>query len=205
VQTIARSEEPSAAVGAVLAGGRGERLGGAKAAALLGGLPLIARPLAAIEAAGLEPLVVAKRCTPLPPLSVEVVLEPDRPRHPLRGIVEALRRAGGRAVVVVGCDMPLVDPGLLRALAAAPEALVVPRIDGELQPLLARYDASLLPPLERALRGSGPLRATVESLGPRVLDEDELERYGDPRLLGLNVNTPADLVEAERLLAGGSS
>jgi molybdopterin-guanine dinucleotide biosynthesis protein A len=55
-----RTEPGIATRGAVLAGGRGSRLGGAKASADLAGRPLISYPLAALEAAGLAPFVVAK-------------------------------------------------------------------------------------------------------------------------------------------------
>ena len=64
---------------AVLAGGRGRRMGGPKALARARRRPLIARPLAAAAAAGLEAVVVAKAGTPLPPLGVPVWHEPDEP------------------------------------------------------------------------------------------------------------------------------
>ncbi|MBK5220825.1 MAG: NTP transferase domain-containing protein, partial [Thermoleophilia bacterium] len=47
-----------AVLGAVLAGGSGSRIGGAKATVELAGRPLIAYPLAALEAAGVEAVVV---------------------------------------------------------------------------------------------------------------------------------------------------
>ena len=69
------------ATAAVLAGGAGSRLGGAKAMALLDGRPLIAHVLAAVRAGGLEPVVVAKADSPLPPLDCPVVFEPAQPRR----------------------------------------------------------------------------------------------------------------------------
>ena len=74
---------------AVLAGGRGRRIGGAKAVAELGGEPLIARPLSAAAAAGVDAVVVAKATTPLPPLGVPVWREPDAPVHPLQALAGA--------------------------------------------------------------------------------------------------------------------
>ena len=72
---------------AVLAGGRGRRLGGAKPAAELCGRPLVAWPLEAARAAGLEAVVVAKAGTPLPDLDVPVWIEPDScpPRRNVAG------------------------------------------------------------------------------------------------------------------------
>ncbi len=193
-------EGTETAVGAVLAGGAGSRIGGAKATADLDGRPLLSYPLAAVVEAGLEPIVVAKRDSALPPLDCRVVHEPDRPRHPLCGIVAALRHARDRPLVVVACDMPFADAGLLGWLASAPQPLVVPSVDGRLQPLHARYDPALLPVLEAALDRAEPLQETVASLEPRMVEESELARFGDPRRICFNVNAAEDLERAEELL-----
>jgi molybdenum cofactor guanylyltransferase len=215
----APSVEPSSAPsgrakarGAVLAGGRGSRLGGAKATAELAGRPLIAYPLAALAAAGLDPFVVAKPDTDLPvppagngaagdvrPPDLEVVREAEEPVHPLVGIIVALRYAG-RPVVVLGCDFPFVSPGLVRALADAPEPLVVPAPGGDPQPLVARWTPALLADLEAALAREEPLRRTVASLSPRLLDDAALARFEDPARVFFNVNTPADLGTAQAML-----
>jgi molybdenum cofactor guanylyltransferase len=198
---VSGGDDSRPALGAILAGGRGSRIGGSKATVELAGRPLISYPLAAVERAGLEPVVVAKRDSQLPPLSCAVIHEPERPRHPLCGIVAALHHAEGRPLVVVACDMPFVSAGLLAWLASLPEPLAVPLLDGGPQPLLARYDGALLPALETALVDEGPLRRTVESLGARFLVEAELARFGDPRLLCFNVNTPGDLEQLPRRLS----
>jgi molybdopterin-guanine dinucleotide biosynthesis protein A len=184
-------------LGVVLAGGSGSRLGGDKAAVELCGRPLIDYPLAAVAAAGLEAVVVAKPGA-LPRDGVRVLEEPAEPRHPLCGIVTALRL--GQPIVAIACDLSFVEPGLIELLATAPEPLVTPTLDGRPQPLLARYEPSLLPRLEAALEREEPLTRSVEALGPRLLAEDELARFGDPRRLLFNVNTAADLREAEALL-----
>ncbi len=202
-----------APLGAVLAGGAGSRLGGAKATAQLAGRPLISYPLAALGAAGIEAVVVAKADTELPDFKAEGwagerrtppaprhLVEPDEPRHPLAGILAALREAGERPLVVLACDMPFAEPALLAALAAAPEPLVVPAPGGLPQPLQARYSASLLPALEAALAREEPLRKTVAALAPRLLGKAELARFGPPDRLFLNVNDKADLKLAEALL-----
>lgn len=190
------SEEP---LGAILAGGRGSRIGGAKALVELGGRPLISYPLAAVEEAGLEPVVVAKRDSDLPPLGCRTIREPELPRHPLCGIVAALAYAGGRPLVVVGCDMPFTGSGLLAWLGSAPEPLVVPSLGGRLQPLPARYDGALLPALEAALAEGRALQPTLKSLRPRTIAAAELARFGEPEQLCFNVNTHSDLERAQRL------
>ena len=174
------------AVVAVLAGGRGRRLGEPKALADVGGAPLIARPLAAAAAAGLEAVVVAKRATPLPD-GLTVWHEPDEPVHPLLGVVTALERAGG-PVIALPCDMPFVPPALLARLAAGPEAAV--RVHGEVQPFPARYEPAALPALRDAVERGAAARAMVA--GAAVDVEADVLR---------SVNTPEELAAAREELA----
>jgi molybdopterin-guanine dinucleotide biosynthesis protein A len=184
---------------AILAGGRAARLGGAKPAAGLAGRPLISYPLEAARAADLDPFVVAKSDSPLPPLDCDVVREPDLPVHPLLGIISALEAADG-PVIALGCDMPFLTPPLLSWLAQR-EPPAVSRVAGRLEPLLAIYAPDGAEVLRGALGQEAPLRAAVEELGPQLIPETDLERFGEPERLVMSVNTEADLAEAARLLA----
>ena len=185
---------------AVLAGGAGRRMGRPKADLRLGGRPLIEYPIAAMSEPTVEVVVVAKPDTPLPELDARVWLEPPSPRHPLCGIVTALRE-GSQPLLVCGCDMPFVTPELAGWLGSFTDPLVVPYAGGRFHPLLARYSPELLPALEEALAAERSLTAAVEELRPRRLAEDELRRFGDPERLLFNVNSPADLERAEEMLA----
>jgi molybdopterin-guanine dinucleotide biosynthesis protein A len=195
-----RAGEEERPLGAVLAGGRGSRFGGAKQMVRLGGRPLLHYPLEALRTAGLECAVVAKSGAELPETTAPVVHEPELPRHPLCGIVAALRAVPGRDLVAVPCDMPFLTPALFELLAGAGEQLVVLTREGRVQPLPGRYAAALLPELEAALRREEPLRRTVVELSARALGEDELSRCGDPRRLLFNVNDREDLRRATALL-----
>jgi molybdopterin-guanine dinucleotide biosynthesis protein A len=189
----------------VLAGGRGSRLGGEKAAIELGGRPLASYPAAALTEAGIEAVVYAKPGQALPELDVPVRREPDEPRHPLCGIVAALRDCAptGRPLVVVACDLPFVPPALLAAFAAAPEPLVIAAPGGRPQPLLGRYDPALLPALETALEDEEPLTRTVTELGARLLDDAALAHFGELARIAFNVNAEEDLDEARKNLVIG--
>ncbi|MEX1142275.1 MAG: molybdenum cofactor guanylyltransferase [Thermoleophilaceae bacterium] len=187
-----------ATIGVVLAGGASTRMGAPKAGLPLGDGTLIERPLAALAAAGLEAVVVAKADSPLPPLEVPRWDEPDSPRHPLCGIVAALERAGA-PIVVLACDMPHVPPALVERLARTPADAALPVVGGMSQPLVARYAPAALEPLAAALAAERPLRAAVAALGPATIDEVELRRYGDPARMFANVNRPEDLDALGRL------
>ena len=106
-------------VGVVLAGGRGQRIGGDKAIVSLAGRPLLSYPVRAMLGALDQVVVVAKPSTVLPALGdVAVWEEPEHPSHPLMGIAEALRRAAGGWVLVCAGDMPFVPVSLLASLAS---------------------------------------------------------------------------------------
>ncbi|MGH2985023.1 MAG: molybdenum cofactor guanylyltransferase [Solirubrobacterales bacterium] len=190
------------AIGAVLAGGRSRRMGSPKALVGLAGHPLIAHVLAAVEAASLEPVVIAKPDSPLPPVSCRVLREPAKPIHPLQGLLTALAASGGRPVVALACDMPFVPPALLEWLAGLDGGAAVVEATGRVQPLLARYEPTVAPALEAALAGGASAQEAVSGLDPRIVTETELARFGDPELICLNVNTPADLERAAAVIAG---
>ena len=190
--------EPQA-IGAILAGGRGTRIGGAKATVDLVGCPLIGYPVASLQGVLRDVVVVAKADTELPALpGVARWTEPAQPRHPLAGIVEALERAAGRSVLVCAADMPFVTRSLLQsilALDARGAPAVVPTTGGALQPMLALYRPSALVHLRAALAAAelGSLRDAVEGLEPRRLEVSDRAPF-------FNVNSPADLAAAARRL-----
>jgi molybdenum cofactor guanylyltransferase len=191
---------------AILAGGAGERLQRRKPLAALGGRPLIQHALAAARASGLDVLVVSKPGVALGELAGELVYEPERPRHPLCGLLTALAHAGRRdaalPVVAIGCDMPFLTGPLLAWLAARSPArrAAVAHVSGRLEPLLGRYLPAQRAVLARALDDGCSMRAAALRLEPLIVEEHELERFGDPRRLCFNVNTAADLRVAEREL-----
>ena len=168
-------------IGAVLAGGRGERLGGAKAMAELEGRPLIAHALDALRGLVDEVVVVAKPQTALPDdLAVPVWHDDEEDFHPRHGIVAALRRAA--PVLVVAVDLPRAAPALQALVKVGPTA--VARADGRVQPLCGLYDARALATLESAPPDEA-LTKTVARLHPVVVDV--------PAAWLRNVNRPEDL------------
>jgi molybdopterin-guanine dinucleotide biosynthesis protein A len=180
-------------------------MGEPKAGALLGGRALIAYPIDAVRAAGLDPVVVAKPDIPLPDLTCEVIRERDWRPHPAAGILAALRGADGGAVVVVACDMPFVEPELIRFLAGLEAAVAVPRVRRRLEPLLARYSPAAIPALEAAVARGAALHEAIEGPDTAVIDEGELARFGEPGRITSSINDRAELESAERLLAAGAT
>jgi molybdenum cofactor guanylyltransferase len=185
-------------IGAVLAGGLGQRLGSiSKAAVLLRDRPLVSYPIVALASVCERVAVVCKSDTELPELPGTVRWdEPAEPRHPRTGIVHALERAEA-PVLVCAADMPYVTGDACRTLLAAAGSggpAVVAVSEGVLQPVLGLYAPSALNALRAAPEGAA-LTATVEALDP--------VRVALPSAIVRSVNTPEDLADANDSLGGG--
>ncbi|EMA58259.1 molybdenum cofactor guanylyltransferase [Halorubrum lipolyticum] len=217
--------------GAILAGGRSTRFGDRdKAVAPLAGVPMVRRvadrlagdddpvPPGADRAAGGDPVVdeLVINCRPDQrdalggaldgfglPVRWAVDDEPDL--GPVAGIRNACRVAAGEYVAVVACDMPFVDPsflGTLRGDAAGLEA-AIPRLDDRwLQTTQAVYHAeAMATACERALaRGDRKVLAPIDDLDRVVVGDAEIRERTTSRTF-TNVNTQAELAEAETVLA----
>jgi molybdopterin-guanine dinucleotide biosynthesis protein A len=180
----------------VLAGGAGRRIGGDKATVELAGRPLILYPIAAMRQVCDQIVVVAKADTALPPLTgeAEVWIEPDEPRHPIAGVIHALRTATARRILVLACDMPLVPEALLRALAdAATGTGAIAYCDGIGEPLCGCYTRKALPGLAH-FEPSARAIDVVEQLGVARVDWENTDAV-------LSVNAPEDVIRAQALLS----
>lgn len=187
---------------AVLAGGRGERLGGNKPCTQLGGRPLIEYPLEAARDAGLQAIVVAKVDTLLPRLQVQVVYDQEPTYHPLAGVIAALQEFS--AVIAVACDMPFVTSPMLRWIAEQRSAALVTRPGNFLQPFPALYRERHLRSLRASMVTQSSLQQSLERLHPQIADDRTLCAFGTHVRLFFSVNTPSDLHAAEGWLTAPS-
>jgi molybdenum cofactor guanylyltransferase len=187
-------------IGVVLAGGSGSRIGGAKATAQLDGQALISYPLAAALGALGAVAVVAKDGVELPQLDqpVELWIEPDQPQHPVVGVIEALRRARGSAVLAIACDLPLLTSEVVALIAGADaegSVAVLASAAGRPQPLLARYEPAALE-LLLGFDTDGPMTEQVMALMPTLVEV--------PAEASFNVNDLEQLKEVSRRLRSSS-
>jgi molybdopterin-guanine dinucleotide biosynthesis protein A len=192
----------------VLAGGRGLRIGGNKAATKLDGMPLLqwvidaVQPLAdrVVLSIAPEQVLPTLRCR-LPTLVCEDLLPG---RGPLGGILSGMQAAGGAHAFTAPCDAPFLQRDLLELLWSARNGYdaVVPVVGGRPQPLVAVYGRSCITPIELALNGADySMRRLLRDLAVRYVPEDDVRR-ADPELLSFNnVNTRTALARAERAIA----
>ncbi|MBO5544062.1 MAG: molybdenum cofactor guanylyltransferase [Firmicutes bacterium] len=186
-----KMEEVSAII---LAGGRSSRMGTDKAKLKQGDQTLLELMAEKLRRLGISEIVVSG-CPDCPEGTSYVPdLIPDK--GPLSGIHAGLRQIRHRSALVLPVDMPLIQEETLRLLVQAHvntgdgslcSPITALTLNGDLEPLIAVYDAFLAEDCERILR--------EEKHSPRRLFEKygftSVAFTGDPVSL-MNCNTPEE-------------
>lgn len=193
--------------GLILAGGKGERLGGAdKALVPLAGAPLIAWGAARLSAQ-VEALAVSARGDPARFAFLGSPVLPDPPEAgaagwgPVAGVVSGLRWAsalGAEWLVTAPTDAPFLPMDLASRLIGPGEgaAAVIGRVEG-LEPPFAAYRVDHRQVIEAMVEdGQRSLAGVLRALGAVVRPVREGED-----LAWTNLNTPQDFAIAEALIA----
>ena len=120
----------------------------------------------------------------------------------LGGIYSGLAAASDGWAFAVAADMPFLNGALIRHMLALPREwdALVPRIGGRPEPLHALYGPACLPAMRRRIEARQlKIAGFFEDVQVRFLEEAEVRRF-DPDLRSFfNINTPADLEQAQVL------
>ena len=207
--------------GIVLAGGRSSRYGTDKLVALVGGEPLLWRPIRALAGAGCATIVVTigrDADAPIGPPELAPLIrfahdhEPDG--GPLVGLRAGLAAAPSGVAIVVAGDQPSLRPALLRSMSTAlatpqesgppggrePRAVVLVDPDGVARPLpcLVDRDAALAAADRLLAVGEARLRGLLRALAARELPESIWRRDDPDASWTIDVDVPGDLHDAPR-------
>jgi molybdopterin-guanine dinucleotide biosynthesis protein A len=175
--------------GLLLTGGASRRMGTPKANLLLDGETLARRAGRALASVCAPVLEVGPGHTDLP-----AVLEEPRGGGPVAALVAGWDALDDPpAVLLVACDLPFLDVGLLRALAELPgTGPVVPVAAGRPQPTCARYDRRARDEAaSRLRRGSVSFHSVLDALDVVYLDESRWGEVAGPNAL-VDVDTPEE-------------
>jgi molybdopterin-guanine dinucleotide biosynthesis protein A len=189
---------------AIQAGGRSSRMGSDKALLPIGGKRLIEYVIDRVQPYSDDLFITTNQPEGLRDLGLRLVRDDTPGQGALYGLKTAFQAARHENVLVVACDMPLIQPALIRHMSTlvGQVDVIVPEKQGRLEPLLAVYYVpNCLPALEQALR-QGQLR--MISFFPDVeiltLHEGQLSQFDPEGLSFINVNTPEDALRVEQLL-----
>jgi len=183
--------------GVVLAGGRASRMGGRdKAFAAVEGEPIAVRAVRIFRSLFAQVLVSTNRPERFAGLDVQTVADQFPGCGPLAGIHAALLASRYPHVFVAACDMPGLDPDVIRFLLrrVGSADAVVPCWDGDVEPLHAVYAVGALREIEAHLRaGQNAVRDVLRRLRVDYVSEAEMRAVRGAARSLTNVNTPEEL------------
>lgn len=202
--------------GFVLAGGASSRIGRPKHALLLGGRTLAERAVSTMSALTGERVTVVgndidggigdARLKVVPDDTRGLAVSTDERRAPIFGLYTALSVANTDWVAVLAVDLPFVSGALLSRLASMrsdeTDAIVPVQPDGRLQPLCAMYRRDVFLDAARIAIETGELslHKLIGRVRVRRVEPVEFADLPDSENFFFNVNTPADLEAAAKLL-----
>jgi molybdopterin-guanine dinucleotide biosynthesis protein A len=187
----------------VLAGGRSERFGDAdKLTARIGGSTLLERAVAAVATVADDVVVVLRPGEPtiVVPSAARAAHDPTEGEGPLAGMFAGLLSVGGSATaIVVGGDMPDLQPQVLRLMLAClddPSVEMVVLDDGDGArplPMVVRTGPAADAAQTLLDGGSRRLRDLVGTLRTAVLDQATWMALDPARSTLRDVDEPGDL------------
>ena len=191
----------------VLAGGGGQRLGQNKALETIAERSLLEWVLYRLSFLDSDVLLVTTKELPYPWLRdyprLRLVSDLYPGKGPLGGIYTGLKFISSGYGLVVACDMPFLNQGLLRYMLelSAGFDLVIPRLGELVEPLHGVYAKACLAPIERLLeQGVLSVRELFSLVRVRYVEAEEIDRFDPSHLSFFNVNTKSELAKAKALL-----
>ncbi len=117
---------------------------------------------------------------------------------PLFGILEGLKNSSSFINFVIACDMPFVQPELVRFLvrkASETQAdAVVPVVNGYYEPLCAVYTKNCIKAIEEAIwEGNLKVTSFYSKVKVCAASEDLIKQYDESLWSFVNINTREDL------------
>ncbi len=178
----------------ILAGGQSKRMGADKGLIKLGSKPMIEHITEVLE--GIVSRIIINTNNPAyrkfgyPLLADEV-----KGAGPMGGLYTCLKYSVTRQNLVVACDFPYVNKGLIRHLLSEADDsydIVVPSYQGRLQPLCAVYHKRMLPVVEKQLEiRNYKMMDLLDLCTTRIVNVVSAKSYYNTHLFK-NINTASD-------------
>jgi molybdopterin-guanine dinucleotide biosynthesis protein A len=186
----------------ILAGGEGERIGGAKPQRLLGGRRLIDRALEQARCWSETVAIAVREGSQVGPVNAVLIRDDMDVEGPLAGLIAGLRfalDADCELLLTIPADMPFLPadlPGSLRE-AIGEGASALASSGGHVHPVCGLWRSSSLDCIGAYVAsGRRSLKGFAQMVGCR-----EVEWPAVPHDPFFNINSAEDLAEAERRIA----
>jgi molybdopterin-guanine dinucleotide biosynthesis protein A len=188
----------------IQAGGESRRMGQDKALVPFMGKTLIEYILQQIRGMDSEIIIISNRPEHYLRFGYPVYSDVFEGVGALAGLHTAIHYSANAFCLVLGCDMPFVNIRLVEKMLeiAAGWDAVIPQLGerDKFEPFKAVYKKSCLDPIQFEIK-AGNRRAIsfFDSVRVRYFYREEVEQFDKELLSFYNVNTPEQLIEAEKI------
>lgn len=195
--------------GVILAGGANTRFKGEiKSKLVIGGIPIIERIIDTIRDIFDEIIIVTNNPEEFSEyVSYKITGDHFLKTGPLGGIHAALKASGKDAVFVFAGDMPLLDKKLINRqidiFNSDKYEILVPRINGNIEPLHSIYNNSLRKTLEEYLKSTKNF-AVRDFFSLVNINYMDLEESLETEKAFININQPSDVLIVDQIVKSGS-
>lgn len=191
--------------GVVLAGGKSERMGVDKASLVIGQKMMIEHVVYRLKGIFSQVMVVTKDHS-FGNLGVRICKDLIHGSGALVGIYSALKEATTQHCFVVACDMPYLEPALVKWMvkSCGDFDAFVPKIGSSIEPLFAVYSKGCLEHIARRLAaGDYRVRGFFQDVNTGYASEKDIRKI-DPELRSFtNINTRSQLQSVIESNGGG--
>jgi molybdopterin-guanine dinucleotide biosynthesis protein A len=181
--------------GIILAGGENRRMPVLKAFIKINGKKIIERNLTIFKRLFKEVFIVTNQPNLYVYLGIPLLGDIYTIRGPMTGIFTSLVNASHHWVFVTACDMPFINPALIRHITSQRNGhdAVLPQLKDTSEPLFACYSKRLIPSMEKAiLSGRTSLQDFLTNKRVKYILEKEIRKIDHKRASFININTPED-------------
>jgi molybdenum cofactor guanylyltransferase len=192
---------------AINAGGQSSRMGTDKSFVEILGQPLIEHIIERVAGLGqAATILVTNQPADYAHLGLPMFSDVLPDKGSLGGIYTALYHSQTAYTLVVACDMPFLNPALLRYMIGLCDGeqydVIVPRVEGYPQGLHAIYSQNCLEPIRARLEADRlKVIGFYDQVRVRYLDEAEYQPLDPEGLAFQNINTPKELEAARKQAA----
>jgi molybdopterin-guanine dinucleotide biosynthesis protein A len=189
--------------GIILAGGKSRRMGRNKVFIDAGGIPLFERVYSVFREIFSEIIIVVNNGHLFKRYEAHVQDDIIPNKGALGGLYTGLFHSSSYHAFCSGCDMPLLNPRLIKYLTAERDGydVIIPKTNDGLHPLHAIYSKNCLDPVKQLL-DHGDLKITnfFNRVRVRYIEETEIRKF-DPHMRSfVNVNTQEEMNMVRNIL-----
>jgi molybdopterin-guanine dinucleotide biosynthesis protein A len=191
---------------AVLAGGQSKRMGRDKAFLEVGGRFVIERVLERLNSLSDDLFISANDPEKYTRFGLPIISDIYPDKAALGGLYSVIHAARYPRILVVACDMPFLNIGLLQYLIspALTADVVIPLINPpQPETLHAVYSKNCLPAIEQRLQANQlRLIGFFDDVSVRYVERDKVAEF-DPQFHSfINMNTPEDWQKVQDIARG---